>query len=224
MNTGAALLRQNADFYSEVGWSALVDHKPEVKLNKHLGRVHGGHSVPILTFSHWFIQEEMSTYAFEFLQMPWRSFCLALLITWNKNVQWVIQTSHWLGHILLEEFPGLRSKEVWTVPFFDLYCQSEVKGWLKLQHSFFLFPAVLLQETSLLKTGWVHGCEFCFSGKVLHQQVCLWVFSPQPLCRFGMRWETWGLHNLFKHSSPKILHFVCDYVVQLFVLPVFSFG
>lgn len=147
----------------------------------------------------------------------------SLLITWNKNVQWVIQTSHWLGHVLLEEFPGLRSKQVWTVPFFELYCQSEVKGWLKLQHSFFLFPAVLLQEISLLKTGWVHGCEFCFAGKVLHQQVCLWVFSPQPLCRFGMRWETWGLNNLFKHSSPKILHFVCDYVVQLFVLPVFSF-
>ena len=61
----------------------------------------------------------------------------SLFIPWNKNVQWVIQTSHWLGHILLEDFPGLRSREVWTAPFFDLYCQSEVKGWLKLQHSFF---------------------------------------------------------------------------------------
>lgn len=70
MNTGAALLRQNADFHSEVGWSALVDRSLEAKPNKHLGRVHGRHSVPIPTFSHWFTQEEMSTYASELLQVP----------------------------------------------------------------------------------------------------------------------------------------------------------
>lgn len=75
----------------------------------------------------------------------------SLLITWNENGQWVIQTSHWLGHILLEEFPGLRSKEVWTVPFFDLYWQSEVKGWLKLQHSFFLFPLCCCRRPPFLK-------------------------------------------------------------------------
>lgn len=78
------------------------------------------------------------------------------------------------------------------------------------------FSAVLLQETSLLETGWVHGCEFCLCRKDLISAGVSLVFS-QPLCRFGMRWETWGLSHLFKHSSPKILHLVCDYVVQLFV-------
>lgn len=71
-------IAQTTCFHSEVGWSALVDCSLEAKPNKHLGRVHGRHSVPIPTFSHWFIQEEMSTYASELLQVPWRSSCLTL--------------------------------------------------------------------------------------------------------------------------------------------------
>lgn len=176
------------------GSSALVDRKPGSKAQQTPGKSSRGHSVPILTFPHWSIQEEMPTYASELLQVPWRSFRLTLdHLEWEWSVgdpDITLAGSH-----LIRGVSWAQSKRSLNCSFLLIYTDKvRLRGdWSS--NILLSFPLCCCRRPPFLKQAEYMDVNSALQERSYISRCVFWVFS-QPLCRFGMRWETWRSKSL----------------------------